>query len=342
MPPRSSGASKCLYIKPPPWSLRLTTGVALISRPLGVPWRPSKLACTIAGVVLTSTAPAFRDRGGVKGMDVRWRRRDLVRWATLLAGTVTLGACGEDAGVVQTRAARTIFATQTAAVTPTPVPTATVTPSPTPSPTPIPTATLQPTPTVTPTPAPAIADIVSAMTPSVVFVLVQVAGKPVSGSGFIVSAAGQVVTNLHVVEGASTIKVYVGDRPFTATVTSSSRANDLAVLQVDGTGLQPVRLGDSGVLRVGQGILAFGFPYADEIGSAQVSVTRGIISRLGAKVYEVPDGIQIDAALNPGSSGGPVVNLAGEVIGVSVAKLTRATGINFAIPIAHLLSMLGR
>lgn len=265
-----------------------------------------------------------------------------MRWAALVAGTVTLGACGEDARVVQTRAARTIFATQTAAATPTPVPTATPAPSPTPTPTPIPTATPAPTSTVTPTPAPTIADIVSAMNPSVVFVLVQVAGKPVSGSGFIVSASGQAVTNLHVVDGASTIKVYVGDRPFAARVTSSSRANDLAVLQLDATGLQPVRLGDSGALRVGQEILAFGFPYADEIGSAQVSVTRGIVSRLGVTVYEVPDGIQIDAALNPGSSGGPVVNLAGEVIGVSVAKLTRATGINFAVPIAHLLPMLGR
>lgn len=268
-----------------------------------------------------------------------WRRRQVVRVAACAAGAAVLAACGEDPGVVQTRAARTIFATQTAAVTPTPQPTST----PPPTPTPVPTATPPPTSTPTPTPVPpSMADIVASVLPSVVFILVQVAGKPVSGSGFIVGATGQVITNMHVVEGASSIRVYVGDQPLSATVTASSRINDLALLQVDATNLPALSLGDSSALRVGQEVLAFGFPYADEIGSAQVSVTRGIVSRLGAKVYELSDGIQIDAALNPGSSGGPVVNLKGEVVGVSVAKLTRATGINFAIPASHVLALLGR
>lgn len=268
-----------------------------------------------------------------------WRRREVLRAALFLSGTVALGSCGEATADVETRAARAIFATQTAGVTPTPAPTATAPPTPTA----VPTATPRPTPAPSPTPLPpTIADTVKKVRPAVAFILVRVGGKQVSGSGFIASAAGQVVTNLHVVEGADSIQVYIGDRAYNASIAASTRRNDLAVLRIDPPGAPPLPLGSSSGLRVGQEILAFGFPYADEIGSAQVSVTRGIISRLGAKVYDVEDGIQIDAALNPGSSGGPVVNLAGEVIGISVAKLTRATGINFAIPVDHLQPLLTR
>lgn len=272
------------------------------------------------------------------------RRAGAAVVAALVVATF-LAACsiGGPSAAERTQVAVAVVATQTADAPPTatPSPTATATPPPTPTPTLTPT----PVPTATPSPTPApppIPDLVRLVRPSVVFVLVSAQGKTVSGSGFVVAADGKVVTNHHVIDGASAIRVYVGPTAYPATVAADSPGDDLALLQVQATGLTPLKLGDSGALEVGQDVLAFGYPYAEEIGAADPTVTRGIISRLGLKVNGINDGIQIDAPLNPGNSGGPLVNLAGEVVGVDVAKLSQANGIYFAIPSAHVKALLGR
>ncbi len=268
--------------------------------------------------------------------------------ALVLAGLL-LPACsvslGEPSGGVQTRVAGAVVATQTAgapAPTTTPSPTPTPTPTPTPSPTatPVPTPTLQPSPT--PTPPPTIPDVVRALKPSTVFVLVRAGGRSYSGSGFIVSPDGRIVTNQHVIANAESIRVFVGATAYPATVVTSAAADDLALLKIEAEGLPAVKLGDSATLEVGQEVLAFGYPFADEIGTTEPSVTRGIVSRLGARVETLADAIQFDGSLNPGNSGGPLVNLAGEVVGVNVARLTRASGINFAIPTSRVQALLDR
>ena len=268
--------------------------------------------------------------------------------ALVLAGLL-LAACsvslGEPSGGVQTRVAGVVVATQTAGApsptaTPSPTPIPSPTPTPSPTATPVPTPTPQPTPT--PSPAPTIPEVVRTLKPSTVFVLVRAGGRNYSGSGFIVSPDGRIVTNQHVVANAESIQVFVGATTYEATVLTSTAVDDLALLKIEAEGLPAVKLGDSAALEVGQEVLAFGYPFADEIGTTEPSVTRGIVSRLGARVETLADAIQFDGSLNPGNSGGPLVNLAGEVVGVSVARLTRASGINFAIPTSRVQALLDR
>ena len=158
------------------------------------------------------------------------------------------------------------------------------------------------------------------------------------GSGVIISPDGYIVTNNHVVAGATKIRVTLNDRRiFTGKVIGTDKLTDLAVIKIDATGLQPIAWGDSTKLIPGQTVLAFGSPF----GSLRFSVTRGIISALNrANQFEADprkpgDLIQTDAAINPGNSGGALVDSRGELIGINVGIMTSSgsfAGAGFAIP----------
>jgi len=154
------------------------------------------------------------------------------------------------------------------------------------------------------------------------------------GSGLIVDAKGVVVTNAHVIEGASRIVVTTLDgRELEADVIGSDRDADLAVLKVTATGLPAVPLGKSADLLMGETVIAVGNPFG--LGH---TVTTGVLSARGRAVptesgeAAYTDFLQTDASINPGNSGGPLVNLAGQVIGVNTAIVRGASGIGFAIP----------
>ena len=159
---------------------------------------------------------------------------------------------------------------------------------------------------------------------------------PGSASGFIFDAAGYIMTNNHVVMGANEVEVTLTDgREFKATVVGQDPNTDIAVIKIEGEDLPSLRLGDSDALRVGDWAIAVGNPL-----DLDGTVTVGVISakgrvdlniRGGAPLYQ--DFIQTDASINFGNSGGPLVNIKGEVIGVNSAVNAQADGIGFAIPI---------
>ncbi|HUF36069.1 MAG TPA: Do family serine endopeptidase [Gemmatimonadales bacterium] len=163
-----------------------------------------------------------------------------------------------------------------------------------------------------------------------------------SGSGFIVSADGYILTNNHVVEGAEQVTVRLLDRrEFKARVVGTDPNTDVAVLKIDATRLPPVALGNSDDARVGEWVLAIGNPLGEGL---TFTVTSGIVSAVGRALNGLPgrgqgsiqDFIQTDAAINPGNSGGPLVSVRGEVIGINSAIASETgfySGYGFAIPV---------
>lgn len=156
-----------------------------------------------------------------------------------------------------------------------------------------------------------------------------------TGSGFIISTDGRLITNAHVVQGADTVTVTLKDgRIFKGKVLGSDPVTDVAAVKIDGTGLPTVALGNSANLAPGEWAIAIGNPLG-----LDNTVTAGIISATGRSSSEVGIAdrrvrfIQTDAAINPGNSGGPLLNDQGEVIGINTAIRANAQGLGFAIPI---------
>jgi S1-C subfamily serine protease len=213
------------------------------------------------------------------------------------------------------------------------------------------------------TPAPAVEGDLTAMvataTKSVVTITSQLGGNnqfsffniPATGvgSGIIVSADGLILTNNHVVEGAQSLTVTLVDgSKVSASTVKTDPEHDLAVIRADKTGLTPATLGDSDQIKVGQTAIAIGSP----LGEFTETVTKGIVSALDRSItvqdeqtgrpHQMTGLIQTDAAINPGNSGGPLLNSAGEVVGVNSAVAGQAQGIGFAIPINQAKSLIGQ
>ena len=166
-----------------------------------------------------------------------------------------------------------------------------------------------------------------------------------SGSGFVITQDGYIVTNHHVISGASSVTVTMYDgTEYPATVVGSDSDYDVAVLKINATGLQPVTLGSSEDVNVGDTVLAIGNP----LGELTFSMSQGIVSCCDRAINV--DGtpfnmIQVDASINPGNSGGPLMNLYGEVVGIVSAKYssysdTTVEGLGFAIPIGDVQAII--
>ncbi len=155
-----------------------------------------------------------------------------------------------------------------------------------------------------------------------------------SGSGFVFSSDGLILTNAHVIENAARLRVYLLDgSDFPGEVIGSDKETDIAIIKIFGTGYTPLKLGESGRLKIGQLVIAIGNPLG-----YQHSVSVGVLSGVG-RTMRTPGGqliddiLQTDAALNPGNSGGPMINTDGEAIGINTAIIPSAQGLSFSIGI---------
>ena len=198
------------------------------------------------------------------------------------------------------------------------------------------------------TPLPSIADVVKLVMPSVVSVTTEMVvydifqreyTQPAAGSGFLIRSEegyeGYIVTNNHVVQDAKSVRVELADgKTFPANIVGTDALTDLAVLKIDGTDLPYAYLGDSSLLAVGDWVVAIGNALGEGI-----SASEGIISRLNVSIAvsgnTLSGLIQTTAAINPGNSGGPLVNTAGEVIGITSVKMAAVgiEGMGYAISI---------
>ncbi len=204
---------------------------------------------------------------------------------------------------------------------------------------------VEPDPDLQPAMAPCIIDVIEEVMPAVVGVSRQViitrfgeeSLEPAeSGSGVIISSDGYVITNHHVIEGADSISILLPDKGrYDAELIGEDTLTDLALLKIDETGLTAMSLGDSDQLKVGETVAAIGNP----LGYFQQTVTAGIISAVDRQV-RFPGSdfaysfVQTDALVNPGNSGGPLINLEGEIVGINTAKISLmgVEGIGLSIP----------
>lgn len=202
-----------------------------------------------------------------------------------------------------------------------------------------------------------VASVVEQVKPSVVSIITTnqvrsfygVMDQEGAGTGVIISADGYVMTNNHVIDGADAVSVVTsdGDTYDNVQVIGSDPLNDVAFLRIrDVKNLTPAKIGDSSSIRIGQRVIAIG----NALGQYQNTVTSGIVSGLGRPVTAsagnnttetLTDLIQTDAAINSGNSGGPLVNVAGQVIGINTAVATDANNIGFAIPINATKGVMG-
>ena len=155
-----------------------------------------------------------------------------------------------------------------------------------------------------------------------------------SGSGFIISPAGFILTNAHVVKGANSVTVTFADGKIQQAAVIDSQQPDVALLKLETIGLPSLRIGSSKTIKQGETILMLGSPR----GLAN-TVSRGIVSNTGRENNGV-NYIQLDVAINPGNSGGPILNLRGEVIGIATMMLKDSQGIGFVLPIEAAFSVL--
>src|SRR5215207_1137331 len=187
---------------------------------------------------------------------------------------------------------------------------------------------------------PAVVTVVGTV-PGQMSIFGQTGDQTVSGTGFFITDQGYILTNNHVVERASEVNIILSDgTQHKATIVGTDLYSDIAVLKTDGNIPAVAQLGNSDVLKPGESVIAIGSP----LGNFKNTVTVGVVSATGRAIdsgngYQIEDLIQTDAAINHGNSGGPLVNLAGEVVGVNTLVVRNtgsgdvAEGLGFAIPV---------
>jgi serine protease Do len=194
-----------------------------------------------------------------------------------------------------------------------------------------------------------IAEVANRLAPAVVSILVEGRSSSVSaGTGMIITSDGYILTNKHVVDGARSITIITdnNDTYENVKLVGTDPTNDVAILKVNAKDLPTVILGDSKTIIIGQQVIAIG----NALGQYQNTITSGIISGLGRSLTayssdysmseELSDMIQTDAAINAGNSGGPLVNAAGEVIGINTAVSSEGSNLGFAIPISSVKGLI--